>query len=358
MSARWLLNLALAALLLVLAGVILGELQAPRALPRLAETGPLPPRLIEIERPGEPLIRVQADARGQWSLLEPLRADAEAERIEALLELLQSPVSRSLPMQGLDLPALGLAPPRVWLRVDTLELALGAHSPIGEQRYVAIGDMVHLVDDRFSHRLLAPARDLVSRDLLPRDFKPAYATLDGVPLAEPMLEVLARLRAERIEALARESFASGAARVELRDPNGRSLRFEVSEDRRLWARAELGIAYRLTRAPELITDPEAPLAETAPPDPADPFAPDPFTSDPLAPATVAPESVPALDAPRDPFANPETPLPGDLPLGPAPSVRLSPDGQIEEEPTDGFGAEPYKEPPAGFGQDPFAPDNP
>lgn len=353
MSARWLLNLALAALLLVLVGVILAELQAPRALPRLAEIGPLPPRLIEIERPGEPLIRVQANAQGQWSLLEPLRADAEAEQIEALLELLQSPVSRSLPVQGLDLAALGLAPPRVWLRVDTLELALGAHSPIGEQRYVAIGDMVHLVDDRLSHRLLAPARELVSRDLLPRDFRLASATLDGVPLAEPMLEVLARLRAERIEALARESFASGAARVELRDPNGRTLRFEVAEDRRLWARPELGIAYRLTRAPELITDPETSLAEIAPPDPADPFAPDPFTSD-----SLAPEAVPALDTPRDPFANPEALLPGDLPLGPAPSVRLSPDRQIEKEPTDGFGAEPYKEPPAGFGQDPFAPDTP
>ncbi|MBN2886107.1 MAG: hypothetical protein JXM75_05295 [Chromatiaceae bacterium] len=353
MSARWLLNLALAALLLVLAGVILGELQAPRALPRLAESGPLPPRLIEIERPGEPLIRLQANARGQWSLLEPLRTDADAEQIEALLELLHSPVSRSLPIQGLDLPALGLAPPRVWLRVDTLELALGAHSPIGEQRYVAIGDMVHLVDDRFSHRLLAPARELVSRDLLPRDFKPAYATLDDVPLVESMLALLATLRAERIEALARESFASGAARLELRDLNGRSLRFEVSEDRRLWARPELGIAYRLTRAPDLITDPEAPLAEAVMPDPNDPFAPDPPVIDP-----PAPEATPAPDAPLDPFANPEAPLPGDLPLGPAPSVRLSPDGQIEEEPTDGFGAEPYKEPPVGFGQDPFAPDNP
>lgn len=351
MSGRWLINLALAAALLVLTSLIMAELQRPEQLPRLAEPGALPPRLIAIERPGEPVIRLQANAEGEWSLIEPLRVDAERARVESLLSILISPVTRSMPVESLDMAALGLAPPRLWLRIDTLELAIGASSPIGQQRYVASGAMVHLIDERFTHLLMVPAREFVSRALLPRGFAPVAASLDGVALSAETLEILTSLRAERIEALAREALVS---LIEVSSVDGRTLRFEVSADRRLWARPELGLAYRLVRAPELETDADGEMAPVPLSEP-EPHSPQPASmmsiGDPFAPVAPLPDA-----APLDPFANPEAPLPGDLPLGEPPPVRLSPDEQIEQD-SDGFGAERYKEPPPGFGVDPFAPDD-
>jgi hypothetical protein len=373
MGRRWLANLVL---LLVLALLSLGvrhELAREGRPQTLAGVDPKDLRLIEVDRDGEPRIRIERGPDG-WRLLEPLEVDADQARLERLLEILGSPVQRSFPEQSAALGELGLAPSKLRLRLDGLTLAFGGLDPLSQQRYVAADGLVHLIEDRFYHLLIAPPIDFVSRSLLPVGRAPAFATLGGVPLAAGSLGVLAGLTAERVEPLAGE-FAGVPVQVKFAD--GRALRFLVSEDRRRWSRLDQKLRYVLTDGPLLELDPEA--TDPTPPEPPPTTVADqePGAATTMQTQTLRPEEQigmdevdlepglpadePDLDDPFAPIADPDAPaFEGMKP----PEVRLRPegpgddDGYLDEgkDAAGGFGAEPYKDPPQGFGMDPFAPD--
>jgi hypothetical protein len=394
MGRRWLVNLTLLAVLAVLGLAIRSELAREGRPQTLAGLDAADLSLIRLEREGEPVIRIERTPDG-WQMREPMQADADPVHLKKLLEIVSAPVYRSVPAQSADLAELGLAPSKLRLQLDSLVLAFGGLDPLGQRRYVAADGLVHLIDDRFHHLLIAPAIDWVSRGLLPAGQPPAFATLGGVPLGPDGLTALAGLRAERVEPLTGE-LAGEAAQVKYRD--GRAVRFLVSEDRRRWSRLDLKLRYVLPDAPRLAQDPSAvdptppepPIPAPAPASPpggapttlpvpvaagADqPLEPPGTFLDPEAPRTE-PQRPPREHDPDDPFA----PVPeGEIGAAPAetgepadpdapPEVRLSPDGYDGEDPGDresyddevggaGLRGEPYKDPPQGFGADPFAPD--
>lgn len=356
MKARWLINLVL---LLVLAALGLGirHIVSVADSPQtLTATAAADVRLIEVERVGEPRIRLEQTPDG-WRMREPMDLDADQGQVERLLSGLRTPVQRSFPAQSAALGELGLAPAKLQVRLDDLTLAFGGLDPLGQRRYVAADGLVHLIDDALYARLIAPPIDYCSRQLLPRAAPPVYATLNGVPLAGASLKTLAGLTAERLEPMTGD--LSGEP-LQVRFGDGTTLRLLVSADRRRWTRLDQRLRYVLGDGLLLELDPTAidpgpppapadgaPMRVAVPPGPLMPAvgstAPNTPVPDPLAPAVTAD---PAPDAPL------ETP----------PVVRLSPDRDQSDqpdadgEPGAGFGAEPYKAPPAGFGIDPFAPD--
>lgn len=365
MAGRWLTNLMLLLVLALLALGIRQELAREGRPQTLAGLDPKDLRLIEVEREGEPRIRIERGPDG-WRLLEPLAVDADQDRLERVLAILDAPVQRSFPEQSAALEELGLAPSKLRLRLDSLTLAFGGLDPLSQQRYVAADGLVHLIEDRFYHLLIAPPIDFVSRALLPAGQPAAFATLGGVPLAADSLGVLAGLTAERVEPLAGE-IAGEPVQVKFAD--GRALRFLVSEDRRRWSRLDQKLRYVLTNGFLLELDPGA--TDPTPPEPPS-STPDPMSSQTLVgddgagmgdlePQGGFPESEPDPEDPFAPAADPEAPVfEGMTP----PEVRLRPEGMgasrdAEDDGEDGaggFGAEPYKDPPQGFGMDPFAPD--
>ncbi len=366
MGRRWLTNLLLLLVLALLGLGIRHELAREGRPQTLAGLDPSDLRLIEVERDGEPPIRLERGPDG-WHLLEPLRVDADPSRLEHLLAILGAPVQRSFPEQSADLAALGLAPSKLRLRLDGLTLAFGGLDPLTQQRYVAADGVVHLIEDRFYHLLIAPPVDFVSRSLLPAGQPPAFATLGTVPLAAGSLGVLAGLTAERVEPLAGD-LAGEPCQVKFAD--GRALRFLVSEDRRRWSRLDQRLRYVLTDGPLLELDPGAndPTPPEPPPAVADEVPADPPTPGSLPIQALGPDDPGVLDDreadPDHPFslgADPDAPaLEGMRPT----EVRLRPDapgggpeyGDDDVGDGGGFGAEPYKDPPQGFGMDPFAPD--
>jgi hypothetical protein len=330
-----------------------------------------------VERQGEPRIRIERGPDG-WRLLEPLQVDADPARIESLTAILGARVQRSFPEQAADLEELGLAPSKLKLRLDGLTLGFGGLDPLTQQRYVAADGLVHLIEDRFYHLLIAPPIDYVSRSLLPAGPPPAFATLSGVAVSAESLGVLAKLAAERVEPLAGD--LSGEP-VQVKFSDGHALRFLVSEDRRRWSRLDQRLRYVLADGPLLGLDPGA--SDPTPPEPPpasaepgshavavtgpgvvetvvldDPSGPGGQSAGPPSPDAErewAPES--ATGDPFSPVADPDAPaLEGMRPR----EVHLGPDsprgGDQDEEDGQGFGAEPYKDPPQGFGTDPFAPD--
>jgi hypothetical protein len=376
MSGRWLINGVLAILLVVLGLLIRAELQRVSVVPTLTDLAAADLYRVEIDRTGEPTITLLQTAIG-WRLETPFQVDADNGRVTQLLGLLEAPVERSFPAQSVDLRELGLSPARLRLRLDARELQFGGTDPVGRMRYVAGEGLVHLIQDRFHHLLIAPPIHYVSPQLVPRGFGPVFGRLGGVPLTPETLNDLVGLHAERVEILAETPSGEPVA---LKSADGTTLRFLISEDRRRWARLDQRLLYVLTDAPELMLDPNA--VDPTPPEPR------PEASIPASfggsPAPVPSPSIPPVmdslpfgstmdpappDEPvaeEDPFAEtPERLVPADgLPSEP-PVVRLTPDGRAipvevpDPEPAGSefpLPGEPDKVAPSGFGQDPFAPD--
>ena len=376
MSGRWLINGALAILLVVLGLLIRAELQRVSVVPTLTDLAAADLYRVEIDRTGEPTITLLQTAIG-WRLETPFQVDADNGRVTQLLGLLEAPVERSFPAQTVDLRELGLSPARLRLRLDARELQFGGTDPIGQMRYVAGDGLVHLIRDRFHHLLIAPPIHYVSPQLVPRGFGPVFGRLGGVPLTPETLNDLVGLHAERVEILAETPSGEPVA---LKSADGSTLRFLISEDRRRWARLDQRLLYVLTDAPELTLDPNA--VDPTPPEPRpEPSIPAPFggSHEPvprpsIPPVMDAPPFGPTMDpappdepvADDDPFAEtPERLVPADGLPGEPPVVRLTPDGRaipVEVPDAEPAGSEfslpgePDKAAPSGFGQDPFAPD--
>jgi hypothetical protein len=261
MSGRWLINGVLAILLVALGLLIRAELQRAHVVPTLTDLAAADLYRVEIDRTGEPTITLLQTAIG-WRLETPFQVDADNGRVTQLLGLLEAPVERSFPAQSVDLRELGLSPARLRLRLDARELQFGGTDPVGRMRYVAGEGLVHLIQDRFHHLLIAPPIHYVSPQLVPRGFGPVFGRLGGVPLTPETLNDLVGLHAERVEILAETPSGEPVA---LKSSDGTTLRFLISEDRRRWARLDQRLLYVLTDAPELMLDPN--VVDPTPPEP-------------------------------------------------------------------------------------------
>jgi hypothetical protein len=92
---------------------------------------------------------------GAWWMRAPLQGRASEEAIARLLAIPASPVRTRHPRSALDPRKLGLEPPQATLRLDDTLLAFGATDALRGDRYVAVGDTIALVPDRFSAWLFA-----------------------------------------------------------------------------------------------------------------------------------------------------------------------------------------------------------
>lgn len=369
MKARWLVNLLLLVVLLVLGGLIRLELSASRATPTLGGLGTPEPHLIEISRAGEPTILIERLPSG-WRMRAPWDVDADPERVAAVLRIREAPILRSLPAAVAPLDEMGLEPASLRLRLDSTQYLIGGLDPIAGWRYVASEDLVHLIPDLVYHRLIAPPIDSVARALLPREPMTLFARRGDVPLSNETLAVLGAAVVERVEPLTDPP--EGGERVELSAADGTRVDYRVSPDGRRWSRLDLRLTYVLATAPDLIEDPDA-LDPTPPPafeqDAGEPIVEgdwgEPELEDVSWDEPVVEGSTPmpfATRAPMETLMDPDAPLSGDLPLGPPPEVRLRPHRTIETldsiddlEPP-GAGSRLEREAPPGFGLDPFAPD--
>lgn len=348
---RWLVNLALLALLgLLLLAVRLDTREAERHS-RLTSLSAEDINRIELHRAGEPAIRLQRADTG-WELQAPFAVAADPAAVSKLLPVADARVSRILPAAGLDLAELGLTAAPLRVLLNGLELRFGGTEPVAAQRYVQVGDMVHLIDNRFLPRLMTPATALVSRRLLPPGFSPGLGDLDGSPVSAGALAPLAEAVAVRVvaadplpdSALGGRLLAVGSA------DGGDGLDFLVSDGGTRWTRLDTGLSWVFATPPvDAVRDLPAATAAAPAPTP----APTPAQAPPAAaPVGPMPRAVPAPAAAE--------PAAGTLPV-----ERLTPPAPgrepVEERPTAAVpnlrGMVPVPDPSAlpQQGVDPFAP---
>jgi hypothetical protein len=262
LKARWGVNLALLILVAGMAAAMRNELATERRAGTLTGLDPNRITRVEIQRAGEPVIRLVRTAEG-WQMQSPYALAANDEKVDQLVQIASTPVFRTLP-QSANPERLGLAPAPIRLTLDGLTLRFGDTDPIGQRRYVAIGNQIHLIDDGFQYHLLAPATDYLSRRLLPTDFRPVAGTLDGQPLTRQTLDELGGITATGVTP-AGEELSGDILSLQARE-TGETIRFLISADRRRWTRVDLHLRYLLAAAPTLRTAPPSPpVAGPAPP---------------------------------------------------------------------------------------------
>jgi hypothetical protein len=246
MRSRWLVNLFLLVLAVGLAALIQltehGETQAGRLTPLEPDTI----EQVRLERADADPIILRRSETG-WQMTSPYPVTADPAQLHRLLPIAAAANQRSIPIAGVDLTELGLDPPLVRLWLDDVLLEIGGTEPIAALRYVRVGDLIHLIDDRFIGRLLAPPEDYIGKTLLPPDFSPGIGSLNGEPLSADELAVLADARAERVEPLGQ---ALSGIMLEVQSADAAdSLRFLVADDGRRWSRLDLRLSWLFRASP-------------------------------------------------------------------------------------------------------------
>lgn len=224
---------------------------------------------------------------GEWMMTSPVRAYANAFRIDPLLRVVEAASHARFPAAGRDLTEYRLDPPLAVLRADGEAIAFGGTEPIDHRRYVQVGDTIHLIEDHYYYRLQTDYPAFVSNRLLPPAGRPRALALPGLSLARDeegrwtaspsggltpdaineLVDEWARAQALEIEpyAAAGETPHAGV-RVELDgDPGGEIVFGLVERGAGLaLARADLGLLYRLTEEQAARLLPETPVQDAPP----------------------------------------------------------------------------------------------
>ncbi len=150
MQRRARLNLLLLLVVAVVGWLVWRDVASPPATQPVERVTALDPRQV-----GRLVIAREADGRelaflreaDRWWLQREPRLPADTLRVNEVLRLADARSEASYDLAAVDLRELGLEPPRARVRIDDVELRIGAQEPLHYRRYVASGRRVHLVAD-------------------------------------------------------------------------------------------------------------------------------------------------------------------------------------------------------------------
>jgi hypothetical protein len=169
MSSRNLLNLILLVVIAALVAVLVfkpgKKIEPIIKLTNLSKTAITK---IEISHIGAPKI-VLEKKDDKWHMLAPYAMPANDFKAEAITELAQAKSTAQYPIKpGENLKPYGLDIPRLTVVFnDKDKLEFGGTEPLKFQRYIRIGDTLHLIFDRYYYNLSAAAPEFVEHALLP-----------------------------------------------------------------------------------------------------------------------------------------------------------------------------------------------
>jgi hypothetical protein len=169
MQSRTLLNIALLLFVACLGGYVYysSQQQAPSQPARLAQLTAGQVTRIDIEH-NQRRIELRKDGE-RWRMLRPIEMNANAFRIDTLLNMLETTSHAAYPASTLDLQKYGLGDSSTSISFNDETIAFGIVNPINGYRYVLSGDTVHLIDDHFYPLVSSQTGTLVARELLDSD---------------------------------------------------------------------------------------------------------------------------------------------------------------------------------------------
>jgi hypothetical protein len=163
MRQRWLLNLVLLGIALMLGLSVFFSIEEPTELFKLIDLEAEQVQTIHIEQLGSKPISFMKDTLGFWQMTTPIHLPANRFRIMALLEMLSVREYKELDTSELNLAELKLAPPLATVKFNQFALAFGDSSPMNDRRrYVLINKKVYLLADRVYDSVNADTLNFVS----------------------------------------------------------------------------------------------------------------------------------------------------------------------------------------------------
>lgn len=181
--------------------------------------------------------------QGAWELTQPYFAPADSRRVAELGAIASAPLRQRLAPAALDPAAIGLAPPTATLKLGARTLEFGTTVPPHQDRYVRVGDVLGLVQDRFSALLTGPPESFVDPRPL-AGLNVAGGTVLGQPMSAESLERWREVVAARVEPLP-PTFPGHT--IELTLANGKPLvvQFDYRGDELALFRRDVRVLYVL-----------------------------------------------------------------------------------------------------------------
>ena len=264
MSRALIINLALLALIALLAAALLLFKPAAEAEPALLAAGLDQNTIKRIEIQRQALDDFIFEKEGaDWFMRAPLAIRANPARINAMLRLPASESRAQLDPVVHPPDRFGLARPAIIMKLNEHEFRFGHTDAIDQRRYILFNERIHLIDDFLYRQLTTNAAFFAELKLLPEAFNIAkirfpenelYKVNGQWQLKTPLDISPARLQrsvngwrnAVAISAGALEASASGR-RIGIIDANGRTLEFIIvaTEPYLILGREALGIQFHM-----------------------------------------------------------------------------------------------------------------
>ena len=181
MNKRNLLNLVLAVVLAALLVLVIFEPEKKQPAPKVPLTtiNPADIHHVVVEQTQQPSIDLKK-INGEWEMTKPFAIAANSDRVGNLLSILGTTSLAQYKDSAVDLAQFKLVRPELVLYLDSHKLSFGTTEALAGNRYVQIGNIVHLIRDRFTYLIRGPATSLVSPALLPKGAKLTALTVPGM----------------------------------------------------------------------------------------------------------------------------------------------------------------------------------
>ncbi len=168
MNNRLVLNLSLAAVIIVLALVVIlepGKDKTPEQ-PRITALNPDSITHIEIERTANDTIKF--DKQGDhWRITSPVNLPANDFRVANVARIAQATSFGKFAAADRDLKQYELDAPKIRLHLNDQVIEYGGINPLDKRRYMRAGDSIHLTTDESFYRLSGDVYGFVSTALMP-----------------------------------------------------------------------------------------------------------------------------------------------------------------------------------------------
>jgi hypothetical protein len=170
MKSRWLLNLALLA---VVAGLALFVYLRPQPAPAVVQAS-YPVSAIDIGQVNKVSIEVPAKKpvifekqQGQWMMLEPFKGRANPVEVGHIIAVAIANSSEKLPAD--DPVRFGLDHPQLTVHLNDQEFSFGMYNPVGGEQFVGHGNAVYTLPASYSENATIQPLELLDKHPLAPD---------------------------------------------------------------------------------------------------------------------------------------------------------------------------------------------
>jgi hypothetical protein len=161
---------------------------------------------LELKREGE-----------QWSLVQPVLAEANPIKVRQLATVLDEKVEASYPRTDKDLTRYGLEPRQLMVSFNSRQLVFGNTNPVSNNRYILNGEQIQLVNETIYNLLTEDWVNFIALQLIPTTWRLTAVQLPvGFADSPQLVSAWQTAQAIRVEVLDPQAISPDLQKVVLK----------------------------------------------------------------------------------------------------------------------------------------------